>query len=573
MRFFCPSCDRRFDQDLGICPFDGADLLPYEDEDALVGAVVDGRYEVRRRLGRGGMGSVYLASQRAIDRPVCLKLLHRDLMGDPTVVKRFLVEAKAASRLTNPHTITIHDFGRTAEGVPYIAMEYLEGRSLRAKLDEARALTWSEAGRILDQMAESLAEAHDAGIVHRDLKPDNVFLTRRPDQPEFVKVLDFGIAQAHALSGTRITRTGVIQGTPAYLAPEVILGNPADQRVDIYALGILFYEMLAGVVPYEAETPIKMLMRHVHDEPRSIVQVNPTVAVPRSIHTLVWRCLAKKPDLRPADARAFRARLAEGLAEADASGPEPAQPLTTTSEDFRVGPEALAELAGRAPQPLVLDGTPAGGGGATPGMTPAVVVDTRTSVLPWVLLALLSLIVLGGSLGYLLRGRELPAAAPVPAPVTDTPTPAPAPAVPSGAEGAPAPTPEAAPAPADVTITLVSEPAGATVTLAEREVGRTPWMGKVPRGDQPLDVRLTLSGHRDDVFPLVPDQDRLESRRLAALPRPAAKPAVKPGALEHATPAPKPAQPKPAQPKPGVTLPERTPPPADEGTKTLRYLP
>lgn len=142
--------------------------------------MIDGRFELRKMLGAGGMGSVYLATQRVIDRPVCVKLLRRELMTDTTVVKRFLVEAKAASRLTNPHTITIHDFGKTGEGIPYIAMEYLEGRSLRDKLDDVRTLGYVEAARILDQVAESLAEAHDAGIVHRDLKPDNVFLTRRP---------------------------------------------------------------------------------------------------------------------------------------------------------------------------------------------------------------------------------------------------------------------------------------------------------------------------------------------------------------------------------------------------------
>ena len=533
MKYFCPKCDERFDANVGPCPQDRTLLLPYDDSDPLVGTQVDGRYEIRKKLGAGGMGSVYLAFQSQIERPVCLKLLHRDMLADTTVVKRFLLEAKAASRLTNPHTITIHDFGTTQEGAPYIAMEYLAGQSLREKLDDVKTMSVADAARVMDQVAESLAEAHEEGIVHRDLKPDNVFLTKRREDDEFVKVLDFGIAQATALAGTKMTRTGMIQGTAAYLSPEVVLGDEADERMDVYALGIMFYEMLAGDAPYTGQTPMQVLMAHVRDEPASIRSVNPKADVPRAIHTFIWRCIAKDQDLRPRNAAAFRQGLAEAL-EADLTEPEPVKPIITTGKGFRVEAEDLRALQDN--EPLRTAVVPAQGGGeAVYDGAPSLVLHTTTGPWPWIIVGLIVVLVASVTTLWIVmnaggdRGAETSLQSPEPTDGGAKTTPAagavlrPRAEVAADVQGKSAEEPAlAAPAKApvlvpQVRVTIISKPLGAQVYLGGERVGTSPWMGRVPKSEASLAVELKLEGYEASRFALVPDQDRLENRSLKKL--------------------------------------------------------
>ena len=559
-------------------------LLPFDDSDALVGKLIDNRYELRRKLGEGGMGSVYLAFQTSIERPVCIKFLRRELLSDQTVIKRFLIEAKAASRLTDPHTITIHDFGTTLEGLPFIAMEYLEGVSLRGKLEKTGSLSYEDMARIIDQVAQSLAEAHDAKIIHRDLKPDNVQLTARPEDPEFVKVLDFGIASARTLAHTKVTQTGTIQGTPTYMAPELILGGETDARVDIYALGIMMYEMLAGVVPYSAETPMQVMYQHINEEPQSIRAINPDVEVPRSIHTFIWRCIGKEPGHRPDDARAFRAELAKAVEEAASSGDEPMRPIFTTSDGFRVDAKDMEALATRqAVGPLtgsLLDSQPT----VARHMTPSVIVDTRPNMLPWVITLAAAVVAMLGMGFLILRGPSAPVvmgadgqahasrAAVDAAPGDEQGEPAAeAPAKPeqgsadAEVQGEPPPTavaakdtpePEATPVepakPAEVTLSFISDPLGASVRLNGEVIGKTPLFRKIPMSEEPIEVVLTRSGYKERNVKVTPRDDlqivetlerkarkktsRPKPRPISTPPTPKPKPRPKPKPKEKGQP-------------------------------------
>ena len=236
--------------------------------DKLEGRIIAGRYEVLERVGVGGMGTVYRAYQASMDREVALKVLSRALTDDEQNVKRFHQEAKAASRLRHPNTITLHDFGQTEDGILFIAMEFLEGRPLDGvlgdgPLDPVRAI------RIMAQVCRSLHEAHKAGIIHRDLKPDNVYLTELEGEADFVKVLDFGVAKLKESSkeaGT-LTQAGMIFGTPRYMSPEQSQSQDLDARSDLYSMGVILYELLTGHPPFDADNPVAILIQHVHEAP------------------------------------------------------------------------------------------------------------------------------------------------------------------------------------------------------------------------------------------------------------------------------------------------------------------
>jgi serine/threonine-protein kinase len=274
----------------------GDAAAPVEEADEYVGRVLDGRYIVERVLGRGGMGVVYLGRHRVIDKRVALKVLHGDLARDPEIVERFLQEAKAASSIGNLHIVDISDFGTTPDGSTYFVMEYLPGRSLSALIDRD-ALDVGRIVGIAKQIASGLAAAHAAGIVHRDLKPDNVMLVTRGRVADFVKILDFGIAKV-AGGGTKITRAGTVFGTPHYMSPEQSLGAPVDGRADIYALGVMLYEMLTRRVPFDAENYMGILNQHVHVAAIAPRARAPERDVPRALDAIVMRCLEKRPERR-----------------------------------------------------------------------------------------------------------------------------------------------------------------------------------------------------------------------------------------------------------------------------------
>jgi eukaryotic-like serine/threonine-protein kinase len=256
--------------------------------------VLDDRYDVVRPLGSGGMGEVYLARDRVLGRDVALKVLRRQYAGDEEFAERFKREAMSAASLSHPNIIQVYDRGETEEGSSYIAMEYVPGGTLKEKISREGPIEVAEAAGIGAQVAEALGAAHDRGMVHRDIKPQNVLLTARGG----AKVADFGIARAG--SSATISRTGSVMGTAGYMSPEQALGKPATPKSDLYSLGVVLYEALTGELPYTADNPIAVSMKHVNEPLRPPVQLNPLI--PKGMNAIVTKLLAKDPEDRYADA-------------------------------------------------------------------------------------------------------------------------------------------------------------------------------------------------------------------------------------------------------------------------------
>ncbi|MFH1530979.1 MAG: serine/threonine-protein kinase [Pseudomonadota bacterium] len=333
MQRYCPKCFERFEQDLTRCPDDGEKLVLVAEQD-LVGHLLDDRYKILSKLGEGGMGTVYVAEQAMIGRKVALKVLRGAAVQDESSVKRFLTEAKAIASLRSPHTVTLHDFGVTTEGLLYYTMELLEGAPLSKVIKDEAPMDWARSAHLLLQACKSLEEAHDKGILHRDIKPDNLFVTRGIDG-EHITVLDFGIAKlADGTVGT-ITKTGMICGTPAYLSPEQAQGYEARKASDLYSLGVVFYEMLAGEPPFSDTTAMRVLMKHVGEEAKPVSVKNPKVQVPESIDQFVRHVLQKNPADRHQDVPEFRRSLQEALRAAAMEGTVSLPALGTSANGLR----------------------------------------------------------------------------------------------------------------------------------------------------------------------------------------------------------------------------------------------
>ena len=266
----CPTCQQTYSDDFEFCPRDGAPLAAQATEtEAQLAAGLSRRFRLVRRLGTGGMGTVFLAEQIGVgNRPVALKVLNRKLLDDPDFLLRFQNEAGSTGRIHHPNVVTIYESAQADDGTPYIAMEFLEGESLREASEEAGRPAGAEVVEITQQVAEGLDAAHDLGIIHRDLKPDNIFLTRDKRGRLVVKVVDFGIAKLRE-SATH-TQTGMVLGTPAYMSFEQASGMRSDEldaRSDIYSLGVVVYEMLTGRVPFHSDTPVGYLRKHLLEAP------------------------------------------------------------------------------------------------------------------------------------------------------------------------------------------------------------------------------------------------------------------------------------------------------------------
>jgi serine/threonine protein kinase len=271
------------------------------------GQMVGGKYRVERELGVGGMGVVYIAKNVILERQVALKVLSPEMAQQPEFVGRFLREAVAATRTNHPGIVQVFDAGHDAAGGPWIAMELLQGETLRARLAKVGRLSIADSLLVGKSVLDALAAVHDAGIVHRDLKPDNVFLELTSEGTERTKLLDFGIAkQLDAL--TELTASGMVMGTARYLAPEQARNARAvDARTDIYAIGTILYECMSGTTPYDAETTGDLLAKLLTEAPRDLRALAPHV--PEGIVNIVSSCLAHQPSSRPQSARALIALL------------------------------------------------------------------------------------------------------------------------------------------------------------------------------------------------------------------------------------------------------------------------
>jgi len=287
----------------------------------LIGRTLNHRYLVEDKIGEGGFGAVFRGKQIATGREVALKILHPHNVGDQTIVARFRREAEACSKLRDPHTVTTYDFDETEDGILYLAMELLRGQSLHQLQKSTGPLKAARVLRILDQVAESLGEAHMNGIVHRDMKPENVFIETRGDE-DYVKVLDFGIAKM--MSGEKevqaLTAVGQTLGTLEFMSPEQLRGQKLDGRSDIYALGMMSYEMLTGRLPFQgAKSPIEIINFHMKQPPPAPSKLAPELDIPSAVDEIILKMVTKNRDERFADTAGLRAQIAKAQSLSDRS--------------------------------------------------------------------------------------------------------------------------------------------------------------------------------------------------------------------------------------------------------------
>jgi eukaryotic-like serine/threonine-protein kinase len=285
-------------------------------DDPLIGKVLSERYRIVRKIGEGGMGAVYQAEHALIEKKIALKILFQDLTRRPDLIARFLQEAKSASRIGHENVIDITDFGQSPEGLVFIAMEYLDGQDLGRTLKKTGALDWARSRPILMQIAKGLRAAHGNGIIHRDMKPENVYLIQREGRPDFVKVLDFGIAKIvnpDESGGPALTQTGMIFGTPEYMSPEQAQGSTPDHRVDVYAVGCIMYHMLTGQVPFTADNFMGILTKHLLEAPIPPRKRRPDLDIMPDVEAICLKAMEKERDKRYADMDAlYRALGAAG---------------------------------------------------------------------------------------------------------------------------------------------------------------------------------------------------------------------------------------------------------------------
>lgn len=319
-RRLCPSCLVTSSEE--ACPECGVSTIDEDTfafADPLTGQTYAGRFSVLSRIGIGGMGVVYKAHEDALGRDVALKVLRRELARDLPTVQRFYREMRATSRISHPNTVRVYDFGHGSDGSLYLSMELLQGVTLAEELGRCGRLPAARVVRIAIQVAKALRAAHAEGIIHRDLKPENVMIVDHYGETDSVKVLDFGIARfadpSSATEERSLTRTGLVVGTPAYVSPEAATGGKADERADLYSLGILIYHLLVGELPFDDSNPISVLYKHVHEAPISPTQRG-VQGVPEALEGLLMALLSKRPGDRPPSADALVTLLSVSLSSA-----------------------------------------------------------------------------------------------------------------------------------------------------------------------------------------------------------------------------------------------------------------
>lgn len=293
----CPSCGDQFADDVAFCPKDGARLSASRGEGDLIGTIIADRYRITSRIGGGGMGQVYKAEHIRMKRQCAVKVLRANLAGDPEATQRFQREAENASQLSHPNVAQIYDFGEHAQLV-YLAMEFIDGESLAALLQRESAVHPDVAADIISQSAAALEAAHVRGVLHRDVKPDNIMLGKNPDGTFQVKLVDFGIARAMSSDEQRVTRTGLVIGTPEFMSPEQIAGEELDARSDLYALGLVAFQCLTGEDAFPATSSKQNLIMRLTSRPRTLLEVRADVPWPVPLQQVFDRALAPDPSER-----------------------------------------------------------------------------------------------------------------------------------------------------------------------------------------------------------------------------------------------------------------------------------
>lgn len=487
---YCATCGSRYDDNTRFCPLDGQSLQPLPEEelgDPLIGTVVDGRYRIEGLLGEGGMGVVYDVTHQALNKRLALKVLRGEMATDEVVVQRFVQEAQSASAIGHPNIVDISDFGTMADGSAFFVMEYLEGESLADRMSR-EPLSPPETLGVLEQVSSALAAAHARGIVHRDLKPDNIQLIPRANSALFVKILDFGIAKVGG-ANSKLTRTGTVFGTPHYMSPEQAAGQSVDARADVYALGVILYEMLTGKVPFEGETFMGILSKHMFEAPPPLQAEGRDIG---GFEPIVARCMAKRPQDRYESMDALLADtgiLRQGGTLQSVSPVAPAPQLQSLAAPkassrgpwIALGVGAILLLAGAGVGALfALDDNPPPGDGGT-----AAVLEQPLSVVEPQGIA---------------QEDEAPQRLALEEEV---------------------PVPEQEPEPADpeasAEVLLRSEPEGAEVFIDGALIGSTPL--SLPRPDRAMLVRVEAPGYQARMLTLRPMSDDEVLAHLSRVPR------------------------------------------------------
>jgi serine/threonine-protein kinase len=467
--------------------------------DSLVGATLNERYDVTRKIGEGGMGVVYEAKHTLIGKRVAIKVLLDKYAQKADLVARLQQEARLASSIGHEHIVDITDFGETSDGRTYVVMEFLEGESLAQLLAREGPQPPARANACARQVASALAAAHGKGIVHRDVKPENVFIIRRSDK-DFVKVVDFGISKALKPEGEggdsspRLTHTGMVLGTPLYMSPEQARGeDDLDHRIDVYAVGVILYELLTGEVPFRGTNYLNVIAQVLSGAPRPPSQVRPDLSISPALESVVMKAMAKD--------RAHRyATMAE--LDADLVKLEKGDSAVAALSDAH-----LSSIGVRKPRSRLATALWVGGVVAVIGATVAIVIPlTRQPPPP----------------------REQPVVVP------SAPAPAAPPATPPVTDDEPKVIPT-------VSIHVESTPPGADIYWGDVLKGKTPAVIKFNRNDETISLTLSLEGFADATLPFQPSKDDTVSAKLRPLKKgelPKPKKLVRPGGAEPTTAAP-----------------------------------
>ncbi|AKF09495.1 serine/threonine-protein kinase [Sandaracinus amylolyticus] len=480
------------------------------DPERLIGQTLGGKYRVTGVIARGGMGRIYRAEQVPLGRPVALKVLHSALHdageldetgGDPGFQKRFLLEAASCARLRHPNIVVVYDYGRLEESsreAYFMAMELIEGPTLGQVLRDEGPLAIARALRITREVARALREAHRQEMVHRDLKPSNVMLVTT-GEGEQVKVLDFGLVKVMRDDSEELTKEGHFLGSPKYMAPEQIRRGPVDGRADLYALGVLLYQMISGRVPFEGDDPVQTLMAHL-SEP--VPPITSAIEVPHAVQQLVLRCLQKDPAMRFASAEELIRAIDEVAPMVPGWSAQARHAMTVSGEVATMGSSSFSlSLGATAPPPPETVSPPAR---AQRGARIAIVAGVAIAA------GLAAIASSGGS-----------------EPEATTPAA-------SAASEAPPPAPIDPPAAPRFTLFVASTPPGATLRRGDEVIGSTPTFVELDRAaleTAPVTFRVELDGHAPYVWTQGPSTEDVHvSAALAALPPPAvvAPPPVEP---------------------------------------------
>jgi serine/threonine protein kinase len=330
----CPTCGATYPADASFCSRDGTRLLPAPDPatqtpaqpsatPSLIGETLDDQYEIVRKIGEGGMSTVYLAMDRTTRERHAIKVLSAALSQDSNAMERLRREASFGMRLAHPNVCHIIRLGETADGLVYVVMPFIEGEILSDRTHRLGQISLEEAARLASDIAAGMHLAHGLEIIHRDLKPENIMVCKRPDGSEYGVVMDFGLAKERKAEGElrKLTATGIILGTPAFMSPEQLRGKPIDTRSDIYALGLMTYEMLTGKLPFQGRTQQEMVIARLRSEPIPLRESRPDLDLPESVEHVLVRSMERYPDDRYQTAIEFARAFA---AASRGEGPPPA---------------------------------------------------------------------------------------------------------------------------------------------------------------------------------------------------------------------------------------------------------